>query len=477
MMTIVVAVCMARLIPKEEVGVYRQALLCYWMVAPLLELGVRQAIYYYVPTNTPMAIHWFRGAVGILLSNAIIFSLGILFFGPLIAEKMGGGELMSSMLWWLIPYALFHLPSMVQESMLVAIDKSTLSAKVAVVRQLLISVGTLIPLMLWRDVYQQFVWHVMITATTGLAVLLMVNYEAKKKLLGCDELRESHQSDFLSIVTSLYKVALPFGVAAIIGSLAMSTDKFIVSVYFDPEVFAEFSYGAMEVPFIGIITGSMMAIYLTEMRRKIAEDKPNEAVSLFAQSAIGSAAFLFPIFAFLLVISKDFVVLLYGSEYLNSILIFQIYLLLIPVRIVFFGSMLTALGKSRQIVISSLMAFLLNIVATIIGVKIIGAAGAAIATILVTYLYLVPYNTRVILKASGVKITELLPLRALQLHVRHTILPCVITIAGYNLLILHSQHVVRIIAAITVFGLYYLVVYRNEALQVSKKFGLRFLLR
>lgn len=464
LLTIVVAICMARLLPKDEVGVYRQALLCYWIVAPLLEMGVRQALYYFVPPDITHASKWFKRAIIILLTNAVIFALGIAIFGKSIAALMGGGELMESMLWWLIPYALFHLPSMVQESLLVSLDKTALSAKVSVSRQVMISVGTLLPMLLWKDIYIQFVSHVIITAITGIAALGIVHWETQKR-------RGGVQSEVVQegSILNLYKVALPLGISTILSVIAVSMDKFIVSIFYDAQTFAEYTYGAFEVPFISIITGSMMAIYLTEMRLKISSGQPKEAVKLFAQCANVNAAFLFPIFAFLLLIASDFIILLYGDDYSKSIPIFQIYLLLIPIRIVFFGPMMMALGESRKILKSSFLALLINFALTLIGVRFFGVEGAAVATIVTAYLFTVPYSCIVILRSTDTAFDELICIKDMMPVIHQLIIPILLCLGVQFVLQDGVNGVTRISINGFIFMSYYGAIYKRYVFSMYRK--------
>ena len=75
---------------------------------------------------------------------------------------------------------------------------------------------------------------------------------------------------------NILATALPFSFASLASILSINIDKVIVSSKSTAEVFAVYVNGAIEIPLIGIVVGSITAISLAEMAKRIEENKTHE---------------------------------------------------------------------------------------------------------------------------------------------------------------------------------------------------------
>jgi O-antigen/teichoic acid export membrane protein len=149
-----------------------------------------------------------------------------------------------------------------------------------------------------------------------------------------------------------------------------------------PEEFAVYSTGALEIPIIGMITGSIASVILPDLRRMVAAGDNAGALALFRKAAEKSAIFIIPIMMFLMVSAKPFILTLFSSKYADSVQPFRLYLLILPMRIVMFGSFLTALGLNKSILYRAAVGLTANAVMSVILVHRIGFIGAILATII-----------------------------------------------------------------------------------------------
>ena len=125
--------------------------------------------------------------------------------------------------------------------------------------------------------------------------------------------------------------SVPLWLASIAGSVSISLDKVIVSSMCTPESFAVYSSGAIQLPFIGIITGSITTVILAEMTLLCKEGKLGNALELFRRIPAQTALFLFPLMVFCILFNKDIILLFYGQRYEASHIVFLIYLCSIPI--------------------------------------------------------------------------------------------------------------------------------------------------
>ncbi|MBD3316016.1 MAG: hypothetical protein GF344_09530, partial [Chitinivibrionales bacterium] len=94
------------------------------------------------------------------------------------------------------------------------------------------------------------------------------------------------------------------------------------------------------------------------------------------------AAFSIPVFFGFLLIGKDVIILLYSSDYLESVPIFKIYLFLIPLELYAYNTILQAMGRTDLVFYLSIGSLAVNAVLSIALVKFIGINGAALATVI-----------------------------------------------------------------------------------------------
>jgi O-antigen/teichoic acid export membrane protein len=105
-------------------------------------------------------------------------------------------------------------------------------------------------------------------------------------------------------------------------------------------------------------------------------------------SATRKVAFLFfPVAAFLLVFATDAVTLIFSPRYLDSTPVFRIFLLLLPLRMTVYGSLLIAAGKSGLIFKGSIAMLLFNAVLMLALVPTMGLNGAALSVVIAVYVW------------------------------------------------------------------------------------------
>lgn len=205
----------------------------------------------------------------------------------------------------------------------------------------------------------------------------------------------------------IFQYSLPLGLASIVGMLSVQLDKLVISGFFSPAQYAVFSIGAMELPFISILNNSVNAILLPHI-----SSEPAKLAETYRASVRKNAIIIFPFAALGLIFAKPLITLLYTETYLASVPFFQVYLLNLPLRVATYGIIFMALGKTRYIMLNSLITLGLNLALNLILVNLMGMMGAVIATVTVTWLsvgiYL--YWIRRVLRFD---LAELFPLKAL----------------------------------------------------------------
>ena len=164
----------------------------------------------------------------------------------------------------------------------------------------------------------------------------------------------------------------------------------------------------------------------------IVEGNKQEAHKLFSLSAVKAGSILLPAMVFLFLFAEPVILLLFSDTYIESIVPFRCYLLILPVRVVFYGSALMALGKTKIILYRSLLGLIVNLILSIIFVKIFGYIGAVFATIITIYFCNVIINIKEISKGFECRFYEVLPFVKLLKIFAWSLVPGVLIFLIYN---------------------------------------------
>jgi O-antigen/teichoic acid export membrane protein len=199
-----------------------------------------------------------------------------------------------------------------------------------------------------------------------------------------------------------------------------------------PEDFAIYINGAFEIPLIGIVSGSIAMVILADMRKMIVEGNKQEAHKLFSLSAVKAGSVLLPAMVFLFLFAGPVILLLFSNTYIESIIPFRFYLLILPVRIVFYGPALLALGKTKFILYRSLLGLIVNLVLSILLVKVFGYIGAVYATIFTLYCCNIAFSIMEISKGFECRFYEILPFVKLFKIFAWSLVPGVLIFLVYN---------------------------------------------
>ncbi|OUW19015.1 MAG: hypothetical protein CBD18_01625 [Opitutales bacterium TMED158] len=398
-MGMLILVALARGLTKEDFAAYQQAILAYAVIAPFLQMGIGQGIYYFLPVEKTRP----RGRV-----VDAIFALGIAGIAYALFLACGGNHLLArsfsnpqvaSLLLWMIPYSIFTTPTSQVGPVLIASDRVKTSSAFAILREIAVGMATVLPVLIWSTASAPLIGNAIASSLLGIAAI--------KLMIQATPPGPSRPS--LSAVRELLAYSFPLGLALMLGMLSKQLDKFIVSFMSDPERFAVYALGAMEIPLITIVTGSITAVVMVDLRQAIDEGRIKDSARLFRTIAEKSAYILLPAMFFFLVAADSLMTAFFSNEYAASAEPFRIYLATIPTRIVILGSLLAALGQSKTILKLTFIGLLLNLGLSILLVDRLGPNGAAIATVVVLLLWSVPAYLRAIGRSTGIPWKTFIP--------------------------------------------------------------------
>ncbi|MCP4607831.1 MAG: polysaccharide biosynthesis protein [Planctomycetes bacterium] len=394
------AAVLSRVLSMYDYATYKQTLLAYAFVAPLLMLGLPNALYYFLPGENKRPRSVLVENFVLLSFMAGLFSLFLILGGNrFLARRFDNPDIARTLL-ILAPYPLFMLPASGFSACLIARDRVKQVAIFNVLSRLGMLVIVLGAVLIWRTPVAAIVGTVV-----GAGIVLLP--ALKLMFASCDvgSLLPSTNG-----MWSQLKYAIPLGLAGMIGTISKLLDKMIVSSMCSPEQFSVYVNGAIEIPLIGVLTGSVMAILLPDFVKMYKEAQYRELRVLWHRAMVKCSLLILPIMVFLLVMAPEVIRVLFSDKYVESVQPFRIYLLALPFRITTFGVIFMAARRNNLIMYRSATSLILNLFLSIILIRNMGYIGATISTVLIVYLWALPYNLLFISRILKMNIRYIIPL-------------------------------------------------------------------
>jgi len=436
---LVSVVILTRILSQLDFGAYRQAMLAYTFAAPFAILGLDRALYAFLPGEK-------ERPRGLLVENLLlltiagsILSLFIIFGGDELLAKRFNNPALATLLSLMVLYPLFMLPSTALSACLMSCNRTGQLAVFNVASNLFMFLLIVIPCLFLPKPSTAVLGQVAgAVLTTTVAVYLMF--------------RSCPGPTWRPTLNGMKKqlsFAVPLGLSSIIGTVSVTLPQLIVSFRCTTEIFAVYTVGAMEIPLIGIITGSITSVVLVDYARFYREGDLQAIVDLIHKAMIRSAILILPVATLLFSVASELMRILFGNSYEWGSVPFRIYLLQLPIRTITFGAILQATGNSKNILVYSLLYFGAIAVFGWTLVSMFGAAGAAISSVLAEYFVGVPYLIIVMSKILNTKVIDLFPWSDMGKILIISGLPSVIVVALKSIMMLSD--ISWIIVALVIF--------------------------
>jgi len=155
------------------------------------------------------------------------------------------------------------------------------------------------------------------------------------------------------------------------------------------EAYANLRIGSFQIPFIGIISGSLLTIMVPIISRYYVEGKYINIVHVWRMSIEKATILLIPIIIFCLVFAEEIIVGFFGEKYIGAGIIFQIYMFQWLRAVIILGGVMGAIGLEKELFKNTAYIAVLNIVGNYIMILFFGVVGAAITTTVLNYTALV----------------------------------------------------------------------------------------
>ena len=285
-LSMIMSMVLARVLTKENLAAYQQTNLVMVTVMPLLDLGIPSGIYYVLSRNKGRERAVVNEAMLCIAGSSLVFTMFLLLGGNRLLAGYFHNDDISRYLLYLIPTCLAGLIYYVSTSVFVYKQRVSFNARYNITTSIIRITLIILTMLAFRSVLRTLQVNAAIQVILAVFLFTLLY----RYIVPSDDGKMQLRS-----IRLLLKVAIPLGVAAMIGSINSYLDKWIVSFMCMPSEYAVFTAGAHEVPFITAITHSVMTVILVELTDACRDQEYDRAVRTINGAAKKTSMLLMPI--------------------------------------------------------------------------------------------------------------------------------------------------------------------------------------
>jgi len=455
-----IVIILSHNLEKSDYATFRQLFLPFEMIAPILGIGLSSSIFYFYSRFTEKS-KLLQVCLLLLAIACLLFQISLnVGIDQLLSQHLNNPDL-KNYLSILGLFSFFSLANTVLYSYFILEDKVKYSILINSLANLVLVTCVYIFSVKFPNLSAVIYIRVIIYGVIMLAMLTSSSL-FKDKYLSFRELK----SDCIKVC----KGSLPIGLSLFIGALSFQIDKLLVSNLSSPERYAVYINGAFEVPLIAVITTSISGASFGLFSVYCKDKNFSAAIDLFRKIIVVSSLIIFPCFFYLFIEAKAVITVLFGEGYQESYIVFRIYLFLLTIRVIQYGNVLIALGKSNILLVRSIIELILSLILSIVFFKIFDINGVALGVVTSVLLWTVPYNLYIIKKGFNSTINSIIPFRPIIKVVACCLIATVFCVILHYFIIPIDTKILQLILTSSVFfGVYFCSVYFSKFIAIDLK--------
>jgi len=355
-----------RYISTELWGLFQKILLIFLICIPIIESGLSSSFYYFFVNEKKTKIVF--GSHSLLL---LIYSFCLI--------------LISSVYFVLFDISFIHFPFLIlyilSSTLVILFDcyfYALKKTKYIVISTLFIGILYSLSIFLFSYLSLSINTLFVLLSLPSLIIFLIYAYILKQKFrINLFYYKETKLLDF-------FNYGFPVSIASLVGVLNRKIDILFVSYTLSLSTIAIYSFGSYEIPLIAIVTNVLFSQSSPKLHELSKNNK--EVVNLWKTLQRVSYIFICPLFITVFYFSNPLFLAVFSSKYQESIPIFQVFLLLIPLRTTNFGILLRIINKTKFITISSFISLGFNLTFIYLFYSYFGLIGLSISVVASIYI-------------------------------------------------------------------------------------------
>jgi len=333
---IISSMILARLIPVDMMGTYRQIMYLTPMAVSITELGISSTVYrFWNFYNERQRAQYARILTIVAFSLGLAASAGLALIAPLLSVWFNNPDLKNALL-ITAAYPLSTIPLMLLRPVLLSQGYSLKATLLETVFSLFSILSILTPLLLGAPL------------TTALSIWIAVSLLrlAVFPVILRSSLRAPGAWWDRQIVREVWEYIWPIQVGRLPGYITSYLDKVVTSLFFTTTEFAVYSMGAREIPFIGYIGFSVSNVLMPYLVDDIKQQRFQQAFARWSKACERTALVTYPIAAFCCWHAVPVIQFLFSATYTESSVPFRVFAAFTFMRVIEYSSIAKALGRT-----------------------------------------------------------------------------------------------------------------------------------
>jgi O-antigen/teichoic acid export membrane protein len=330
---------LARMLDVSEYGTYRQLFYVYNSLIIIFTVGLPKAYSYFLAkVDLENGKDVVSKLTYPLLVSGFLFSIILFFLATPISKALNNQELSFGLkIFSPIPFLL--LPTLGIEGIFAALKKSHIVTVYHFVTKMIMLIAVVLPLIVYGASYEIAIYGWIAGSFFSFVVAMWLKFEPFKNI----DSKKSHIS-----YSKIFKYTIPLMTASIFGIVFKVADKFFISRYFGEEVFAIYSNGFTEIPFVSMVAGATSAILIPVFAKNIEDPgKKTKILSTWISAWKKSSLIIYPILIYFFIYAGNVILILYGDKYFESIIFFRIYIFTSFFNVIMYIPIILALDETR----------------------------------------------------------------------------------------------------------------------------------
>lgn len=408
MMTLIITMLTGMMLSRfrsfEEYGTYSQLTLVVTLFTSIFMLGLPNSINYFLArANSKNEQQQFLGLYYTLSTIlSLIMGVALVFAAPLIAAYFKNPTV-RTFGYFLLLYPWANVTSSSIENVLVVYHKTRFLIFYRTANSLCLLGAVLVVQWLGMGFREYMVANLAIYCLFALAIYV-ISYRVSGGF------RPSLNKQ---LIRAVFAFSMPLGLATVVGTLNIEIDKLLIGFLMDTEQMAIYTNASKELP-VSFVAASITAVLLPQLTRMLKKERNRDALALWANATELSYMLICLIVAGVFTYAEDVMTFLYSEKYLPGLPVFRIYTLVLLLRCTYFGIILNAKGKTKEIFYAGVASLALNTVLNPLMYGIIGMTGPALATFISMFVVLL-WQLFQTAKYTGVTLEQVFPFKRLGL--------------------------------------------------------------
>lgn len=385
---ILISILLARSLSKTDYGTYVQISMIVQLCGVLLSFGIPSSLTYFLPKKIDRGQLILRSYLTMVLIGIAGFFI-VLFFKDSISVFFNN-KLLNDYMIYAAFGVLFLLASLVYRPILMFKKDTLLLAKLEIFRSLLF-LGSMTVCVI---ISPKISYLITIFIACFIVDSIYSSVVVIREVVAC----KCNGSEKTVNLSNQLHYSWPLGMSVLCWYGGRELDKYVISHYMKPDELAIYSRGAIEIPLVHLLASTVSQIKQPDWVAQWDSGNYSSLLAGWHNTIIKAALLMFPSFIFLELVGSHFISLLYSDKYSQSIGIFNLYLLLLPLQITSYTAIIESTGKNKLVLIGYVAQISVSILISGFTIKYLGWYGPALVSVLGLYawtLYVLIITTKI----------------------------------------------------------------------------------